>query len=175
VQLRNWKNINDKKIQSLISSLKSTFDINNTVFRVLALQPKEDLEICKKFCETFKQQNNEADINFVCPNDIDENINEIAGFDYLIAMRFHAGLVAIRSKVASLMLSYDPKVEHLCTEAKVPFVNINTIDEEILCDKINKLKQFKSDLAQKMELFSLKMIKNSRQNIDLLIKLINED
>ncbi|MFA6989707.1 MAG: polysaccharide pyruvyl transferase CsaB [Candidatus Gastranaerophilaceae bacterium] len=168
VQLRHWKKMDDKKIKSLIKSLKTSFDLAETEFNVIALQPKEDLEICKKFHAAFKKESPDVNINLICLNDIDENINEIRNLDYLIAMRFHAGLIAIREKIPALMLSYDPKVENLCTDANVSYINIDQINEDILCREIKNLQQNSFILKEEMGKFSYKIAAISRQNIDLL-------
>ena len=59
-------------------------------------------------------------------NDIIVGISQL---DYMIAMRFHAVLVAIKTGVKTLAINYDAKVAKLAYEAMLPLLTIS-VDTE---------------------------------------------
>ena len=56
---------------------------------------------------------------------INETINEISKLEYLIAMRFHACLVATKSGVKTLGINYDVKVKNLADLIGFPIIELN--------------------------------------------------
>ena len=61
----------------------------------------------------------------VCKNDVFERISDL---EFLIGMRFHANVVAIKSGVKALAINYDIKVKKLAEEYNLPLVELKQKD-----------------------------------------------
>ena len=96
-----------------------------------------DLEICKHFEAQLKLVN--PQIKTVLKNglDIDETIQSFANLDYLIGMRYHACLLALKYGTPTLALSYDEKVEKIAKRFDLP---CSFLDDE------DKLEQYFKEL-----------------------------
>ena len=88
-------------------------------------------------------------------------------YDYLIAMRFHACLLGLKYGIKTLAISYDPKVETLAQNAKIPYL--------VMDSKKNDYKQAFENL-EKLSSFNLLNYANSQEfewyktGIDELVK-----
>ena len=80
---------------------------------ILSLQNKLDLDVCNKFSDILKGINSKINCKVVENTSNEEVINIISSLNTLIAMRYHACLIAIKSQVKLLPISYDIKVESL--------------------------------------------------------------
>ena len=71
------------------------------------------MEVCTKFKGILKGINSNINCRVLENKSNDEVINTIASLNTLIAMRYHACLIAIKSQVKLLPINYDIKVENL--------------------------------------------------------------
>ena len=55
----------------------------------------------------------------------DNIIEKVSRLEYLIAMRFHAVLVALKCGVKTCAINYDIKVEKLANEASIPLISMD--------------------------------------------------
>ena len=55
----------------------------------------------------------------------DDIINRLSRLEYLIGMRFHAVLVALKSGVNTCAINYDVKVEKIATDAGIPIISMD--------------------------------------------------
>ena len=53
-------------------------------------------------------------------------ISSFRNLDFMISMRFHGCLLALKYGIRTCALSYDQKVEKLANELNIPYVNLNT-------------------------------------------------
>ncbi|MDJ0624916.1 MAG: polysaccharide pyruvyl transferase CsaB [Candidatus Caenarcaniphilales bacterium] len=74
-----------------------------------------------------------------------------------LSMRFHAVLLSIKSGTKCIGLSYDPKVESLCTSVNFPFVKMDSLNFQNLQQKYQELESEDSE----------KLTQISRQNHEL--------
>ena len=60
---------------------------------------------------------------------VSENIiSNILELEYLIGMRFHALLIAIKAGIKCTAINYDIKVEKLAQDAKIPIISMKAED-----------------------------------------------
>ncbi|OGI19219.1 MAG: polysaccharide pyruvyl transferase CsaB [Candidatus Melainabacteria bacterium RIFOXYA2_FULL_32_9] len=171
IQLRDWYLLNNEKLEYLVEAINLNFDDNYQLI-LISLQDSHDLEVTKKFNEILKLKNPNFDIHLASNLSISSSISLISQLDYIIAMRYHASLIAIKSSIPTLAISYDPKVEILSKEAEIPYIFIENLNKEELNKKICELIEKKSSYEDKLRDFSAKKELESRQNVDLLSKML---
>ena len=87
--------------------------------------------------------------------------------DYMIAMRFHAGLCSINAEKPLLMISYDPKTEEFCKELGLNYLDVENLTDENIRKSLFWLKEFNpARTALKTNI----LVKKSQQNVDYLTK-----
>lgn len=122
VQLRDFKGVNDEFLKKLADEVQKNF--SDKKIEVLSLQDSIDLKVCTRFSEILKAKGLE-NVTVLSKLSINDVLETISNLEYLIAMRFHANVVGIKSGVKTLAINYDPKVEKLAKEYKLPIINLN--------------------------------------------------
>jgi len=126
VQLRDFPSLTEEFISQLATNLNSIYKDKEIL--IYSLQNKLDLEVCNK----LKSKLNNAK---VIENTSNEALIEgLSNLDTLIAMRFHACLIAIKSGVKLLPINYDIKVEQLAKEFDLNCLSLEylSLNKEIL-------------------------------------------
>ncbi len=137
IQLRNWKGLNSKYLFTLARQVALNF--SDKEIYIYSFQDAFDLEICKKFEGNLKLANPAIKTKIVSGLSIDGVVKSFSNLDYLIGMRYHACLLALKYGIRTFALSYDEKVEKLARRFEIPCSNLN--DTECLDEKIDKLKK----------------------------------
>ena len=123
IQLRNFKTMTEDFIDRL--ALKVAKKFNGRTINIYPFQSTIDDEICHRFEKALKLLETDSEIN-VCADLTDsEIISGISKAEYLIAMRFHAIIIGIMSCTKTLGINYDVKVEKLCSEFELPYIELN--------------------------------------------------
>ncbi len=133
IQLRNFPTITEVFLNSLAENISENF--KKEEIKLLSLQDNLDLEILEKFSKILKQKGIESKI--YKNNSIIETIKNISNLEYLIGMRFHANLIAVKSRVKVLGINYDIKVENLAKTINFPLIEINNIKNDQFKNLIN--------------------------------------
>ena len=125
VQLRKYKGVDGRFLETLASEVEKFF--HDQDIKLISLQDNIDLEVCENFAKILnaKGMYNVEVLSGLSINDV---FKIIPSLKYLIAMRFHANVVGIKTNVKTLAINYDPKVEKLALEYKLPIVNLNDKD-----------------------------------------------
>ena len=125
VQLRKFEGVNDNFLEKLTDEIAKRF--SDKKIEVISLQDSIDTEVCEEFAQKLKTKglNNVEVLKELSLNDVFETISNL---EYLIAMRFHANVVGIKSGVKTLAINYDPKVEKLAQEYNLPYINLDYKD-----------------------------------------------
>ena len=136
IQLRPFKGVDGVFLDKLAIEIKNNF--GDKKIELLSLQDSSDLVLCNQFSLKLK------DIGFknvevISGLNVKEMIEQISNLEYLIAMRFHANVVGIKSGVKTLAINYDPKVQSLAEQYNLPMINLN---DENFSDEFNKLKRY---------------------------------
>jgi polysaccharide pyruvyl transferase CsaB len=123
VQLRSFKTLSDKLLTKLAQQINLNFC--DKEIEIFSFQDSLDLEVCKKFEQILKSINPKIKINLIYNQTSSEILDKISKLDYMIAMRFHAVLIALKYGIKTLAVCYDIKVEKLAQEVQIPFVSMN--------------------------------------------------
>lgn len=123
VQLRDFSTMNDTLLKKLARQIVK--DFSDKKIRIFALQKNIDNAICKRFENMLKNINPDIKTEF-----IDEDIAyKLIEVEYLIAMRFHALIVALKAGIRCTGINYDIKVENLAKSANIPLISMNAIED----------------------------------------------
>lgn len=136
VQLRDFKTMNYNLLHKLAMLVATKF--NDKKVEIFSLQEAQDFELCRKFETILQSLNPEIKTEIVT-----ENITErISKLEYLIAMRFHAVLVALKCGVRTCAINYDIKVEKLAEDANLPIISMDAKENfEVIYSKLENLNQ----------------------------------
>lgn len=122
VQLRGFKTVTDKLLVKLAEQINKEFF--DKEIEIYSFQDSLDLEVCRKFEAILRLINPVINMKLISNQTSQEILEKISKLDYLVAMRFHANLIALKYGIKTLAISYDEKVEKLATEAKIPCVSM---------------------------------------------------
>lgn len=142
IQLREFKTMNYNLLQKLALMIVTKF--SDKKVKIFSLQESQDLKLCQKFERLVHSLNSDVKTEIITEN-IVENISEQ---EFLIAMRFHAILAAIKAGVKTCAINYDIKVDKLAKDAGLPIISMDAHEnfEEIYQKMTNlnslQLKEF---------------------------------
>lgn len=147
VQLRSFKTLNDNLLNKLAQQINKEF--SDKEIEIYSFQDSLDLEVCKKFEKILKEINPNIRTTLLFNQTSQEILDKISQLEYMIAMRFHANLIALKYGIKSLAISYDIKVEKLAEEAEIPCLSMN--GDENYTEAFEKLKNLN---VEKLTAFS---------------------
>lgn len=133
VQLRSWKGLSQKYLISLARNIVSNFP-DKEVY-IYSFQDKLDLELCSHFEAQLKLINPNIKTKLLGGLSIDEIVLSFSNLDFMIAMRYHACLLALKYGIPTLALSYDEKVEKIAKRFCIP---CSQLDEKENFDELFK-------------------------------------
>lgn len=140
VQLREFATLNDNLLNKLARQIVKEF--HDKKIEIYSFQDELDLHICRKFMRILNSLNPNIETEVVSVFSVEEIINKFSRLDYLIAMRFHALVVALKMGVKSIAINYDTKVEKLALEAGVPILSMSAIEDlDVLFTEMKLLNQ----------------------------------
>lgn len=138
VQLRGFKTLKENLLIKLAKQINKEFP--DKIIEIYSFQDSIDLEVCKKFESILKSINPGADTKLIYNQTSQEILDKISKIDCMIAMRFHANLIALKYGIKTLAICYDEKVEKLAIEAKIPYASmLANEDYDELFDKMKNL------------------------------------
>lgn len=137
IQLRDFRTMNYNLLQKLAQLTANKFF--GKKIKIFSLQESFDLEISKKFENILKTISPDIDTEIITDN-IAEKISTL---EYMIGMRFHALLIAIKAGVKTCAINYDIKVEKLAQSAQIPIISMNA--EENFEEIYQKLENLNSE------------------------------
>ena len=140
IQLRDWKYLTKDFLNALADSVVKNFSDREIL--IFSFQDSIDLDICKKFQTELKARNPIIKTRIIQNNSPSNLVENMKTLEYLIGMRFHACLVALKFGIKTLAINYDEKVEKLAHEADIPIINLDKKEE--IEYKIELLKQLKT-------------------------------
>lgn len=134
IQLRDFKTMNYNLMHKLAMFVVTKF--SDKKIEIFSLQEAQDLEICRRFEHVLQVLNPEIKTEIVTENIIDR----ISSLEYLIAMRFHAILCALKCGIKTCAINYDIKVEKLAKDAEIPIISMDAHENfEDIYAQIQKL------------------------------------
>lgn len=142
IQLRDFPTMNDNLLYKLARQIvKDFFDKDIKIF---SFQDSIDLEVCKKFQKIMSSLNPNIHTEVVSGLSNEQIINKIARLEYMIAMRFHALVVALKAGVKSAAVNYDTKVQKLADDAGLPIISMDASEDfDFVFEKMKHLNEMK--------------------------------
>ena len=135
VQLRDFATMNDVLLNKLARQIVKDFYDRNIV--ILSLQDSVDLGVCKRFKTILNNISPNLSVEVLSGLKPGEVFERICGFDFLIAMRFHALVCAIKSNVKCCAINYDVKVERLANDFGIPLISTDASEDfDVVFDKM---------------------------------------
>ena len=150
IQLREWKTLTDDFINSLARKVNDNF--SDKEIYIYSFQDAQDFNVCKKFQNFLSLLNKDIKTVIVYQRSNQEMVDSFRNLDYLIAMRYHACILALKYGIPTLPISYDEKVEKLAKEVELNYVTLT--DYQKLGEYISELKDIKKEsIKDKIETF----------------------
>ena len=126
VQIRDFATVNLEFLEDLADNLILNFP--NRKFELFVFQQSHDEAICKQFINILKLKNPTVDTEIIYYNNRADIFKRIAQLDYMIAMRFHAIIAALKAGVRTACINYDVKVENIAKSATLPLISLTNSD-----------------------------------------------
>ncbi len=127
VQLRSWKNLSDDFILALARNVAANYSSKEVY--IYSFQDSQDYDVCKKFENYLLLANPDIKTTLMYQRTNQEMVDSFKDLDALIAMRYHACLLAIKYGIPTLPVSYDIKVEKLAKNLDLNFISIDEISK----------------------------------------------
>jgi polysaccharide pyruvyl transferase CsaB len=122
IQLRNFKTLKENLLIKLANQISKEFF--DSEIEIYSFQDGIDLDVCQRFEKILRSINPLIQTKVISNQTPKEILNKFSKLEYMIAMRFHANLIALKYGIKTLAICYDEKVEKLAQEAKIPFVSM---------------------------------------------------
>ena len=123
LQLRDFSTMNFEFLNSLADNV--LFNYPNRKIELFVFQKSIDEKICKQFAQLLYSKNQNIDIEIVYYNNRAEIFKRVSQLECMIAMRFHAIILALKAGIRVSAINYDIKVEKLAKEASIPLISLN--------------------------------------------------
>lgn len=123
VQLRDYKTMNYNLLTKLAEQIVVEF--SDRKIEIFSFQNSIDLDLCKKFEGILKALNPDIDTEVIPAKPLKDTIERLSKLEYLVAMRFHAILVALMAGVKTCAINYDIKVAKIADEANIPVISMD--------------------------------------------------
>lgn len=127
IQLRDFSTLNDNLLNKLAHQVAK--DFQDKKIELFALQYEMDFHVCEKFKKMLYTIAPNIEVEIVHSLCLPEMLERILDVEYMIAMRFHALVVAVKAGIPSVAINYDTKVEKLAQEAKIPVISMNASED----------------------------------------------
>lgn len=134
IQLRNYPTLTKDFLKSLAKEIINRFP--DKKIEVFSFQDSLDLSICEEFAMMLRKINPDIKLEVLNSLSINDVFERVSSLEYMIGMRFHANVVAIKSGVRTLAINYDIKVKKLADEFGIPIIELAERDFSEEFDKL---------------------------------------
>lgn len=145
IQLRSWKGLSQKYLFNLAKNVIETF--SDKEIYIYSFQDALDLDICKHFEAQLKLLNPDIKTKLINAMSIENTVESFSELNYLIGMRYHACLLALKYGIPTLALSYDTKVKKIAERFELPCSELS--ENEDLDKLFDELKAIQPQMIQK--------------------------
>jgi polysaccharide pyruvyl transferase CsaB len=126
VTLRNHPQLTENRLTNLIQALVNLQKETQTFILLLPFQKSEDLAIAEKIHTQLKDVS-----RVICSEDPQVLKGVFRGVEMSIGMRLHSLIMAASEGSRCFALSYDPKVNHLMEDLKIPGWDLKDLPEDV--------------------------------------------
>ncbi len=125
IQLRRFPTLSDKFLSALANEIVKNF--SDKKIQIFSFQDSLDLSVCEDFKRILNKKGL-VNVEVFGNLSINDVFNKISTLEYLVAMRFHANVVGVKSGVKTLAINYDIKVKKLAEEFNLPSIELTDYD-----------------------------------------------
>ena len=134
--MRNYPTLSEDFLISLAGEIVKRF--SDKKIEVFSFQDSIDWDVCERFARILTKKGHK-NVEVLHGLSINEVFERVAGLEYMIGMRFHANVTAIKSGVKTLAINYDIKVKKLAEEYNLPVIELYQRDFTEEFDKFQAL------------------------------------
>lgn len=127
IQLREWKTMSEDFLRLLAVAVIKYFPNYNVM--IYPFQLSIDNATCQRFSTYLKSLNPNCKPEIVYCSTKDEVINSFSTLNALIAMRFHACIVGIKTGIKTLPISYDIKVDKIANDFMLKTLKLDKVED----------------------------------------------
>lgn len=127
IQLRDFSTMNYFLLKKLAKYIVKEF--SDKKIEIFVFQKSLDEAVCTTFKKILKSLKPDLETEIISNLNRKDMIDRISDLEYMIAMRFHALIIAIKAGVKSMGINYDIKVEKLAQEASIPLISMDASDD----------------------------------------------
>lgn len=143
LQLRETQDFSDEKMNILAKLVANKFE--SLKVEVLSLQKDYDLQVCENFAK--KLENLDMDVSVLKKLSNIDVVKAIASAKFVVAMRYHACLIALNHKIPTVALGYDDKVKNLASEFEIPCVEMSNFKQGFVKNALEEIDNIVVDKA----------------------------
>ena len=172
VSVRTWKH-NDEYFEKNIAVLADfIFKKYDLIPVFVPMQPKKDFDITKKIIGLMK--NRECAKFLGVDFFTGDLINLIAKAEFILAMRLHTIIYAIKTATPILGLIYDPKVKGIMDDINLFYYSdVKEINLTQLKDFVKRILADKTKISQRIKIYNDELKIRARENNKLALKLLD--
>ena len=137
VQLRKDRYLTNNFMDELASLIVHYF--NGFEIDIFSYQDSMDYEICKQFRDILRLKNPNCNIKLYKGLSSRDIIEKTADLKYMIAMRYHACLLALKYGIKTIAINYDVKVKTLATEFLIPCLDLTNSNMDLCFSQMRRL------------------------------------
>lgn len=127
IQLRDFSTMNYFLLKKLAKYIVKEF--SDKKIEIFVFQKSLDEAVCTTFKKILKSLKPDSETEIISNLNRKDMIDRISDLEYMIAMRFHALIIALKAGVKSMGINYDIKVEKLAQEASIPLISMDGSDD----------------------------------------------
>lgn len=173
IAVRSWKE-NDEYFEKNIAVLADfIFDKYDLVPIFIPMHPKKDVSISKKIISLMKNKNQAKflGINYFTS----DLINLIARAKFILAMRLHTIIYAIKTATPILGLVYDPKVKALMDDMNLNYyTDVKQINLSHLKLLVKEILDDKNKISEHISIYSEKLAKKAIENNNMALNFLEK-
>ncbi len=169
IAIRNFKT-NDKDIESKCAKfIEHVYKTHGYLPVILPMQMSFDLEISERVSEMLSVPH----VVLIRNYSSGEMLGIVGRAEFILGMRLHTLIYALKMAVPVMALDYDPKVTAFMKAAEQDFVSrADSIDVKQMCDFADEIVESRADICGKLKLLSQRYEKLADRNTELAIKTI---
>lgn len=137
VQLRKDKYLTPEYLDELASLILHYF--NGYEVDIFSYQDTIDYEICKEFRDILRMKNPACQIKLYNNMTNKEILERTSELKYMVGMRFHACLLALKFGIKTIAINYDVKVKTLASEFSIPCMELTNPKMDYCFSQVRKL------------------------------------
>ena len=137
VQLRKDKYLTTDFMEELASLILHYF--NGYEIDIFSYQDSMDYQVCKEFRDILRLKSPACNIKLYSGMSNKDIIERTADLKYMIAMRFHACLLALKYGIKTTAINYDVKVKTLANEFAIPCLELTNSKTDYCISQMRKL------------------------------------